>query len=132
MNAYPYKPASCATCPAACCRKNVRMPLTDNEVEFMRLGGTELERLTSEQIRGERIRRALGMAVTHDYRLATDCGYLVQDDKGQMSCIAHENEERPRICREFQENSYSCHVLRCRSGVEEPENLAKFDAATRE
>lgn len=129
---YPYERASCATCPAACCRKNVGMPLTDEEAEFMRSGGTELVPIDGELTRGKRIQRALGMSVTREYRLGTDCGFLVQDGEGQMSCIVHEDEKRPEICRVFEQDSHSCHELRYCSKLETLENVVKFDAATRE
>ena len=129
---FPYEVASCATCPAACCRENVRMPLTDKEAEFMRIGGTELEPLDSEPTCSERVRRMLGMSVTHDYRLGTDCGYLVEGEDGRMLCSAHEDDNRPSICRDFQADSYNCHELRFFSGLEPAENLVNFDALTRE
>lgn len=96
------KEISCANCRAACCQKGTLVQLSDEEVQFMKETGTQLERIPTKK---------------SQYLLKTNCGYLKQED-GWFKCVAYNDVRRPKVCGEFQEGSFQCQMLRITNGVD--------------
>lgn len=123
---------------------NTTLPLSADEAEFLRAGGTDLKEFlpAGDGVRwGNRLyfrrhfkakdifdpthetnfikKRVIGTLKRGQglYGLETDCGYLMQTDEGPAICGVHESPERPDICGSFTEGSWSCRQIRERRGV---------------
>lgn len=133
----------CESCVGACCRAGIWMSLNTRQVEFMECGGTKLGEIlfasTSFDWKANAQgvfeedpdaykddppkRRKLEIALSLKrgygaYILQDDCGYL--DTGGAVpQCTAHEDPERPKICRDFKPGSLGCLNIRSRAGVGE-------------
>ena len=133
----------CETCAAVCCN-DILVPLTRPEVDFMESGGTDLHEFLpaipgvswKETTKGETsddpelqwlLEVASKLKTNYgSYKIKGSCGYLVEAD-GQKLCSAHENPERPKICRKFRAGSPSCQYLRFKRGVDEyPSTIVQF------
>lgn len=95
----------CASCIAACCRRNTVIPLTAPEAEMMTNQGVSMRPLTKEESRGN----AAGFRRTN-YLLEEDCANLIRNDSGQRVCTIYDS--RPRDCRDFKEGGFNCVTFR--------------------
>lgn len=96
---------SCGNCPASCCRENEKLPLSNEEAQFLIENGTKLTKLKHGVVR-DIINRVFRNDI---YNLDSDCGNLLVDPvTRKTSCQAHEDLRRPRVCGEFPEGSFQC------------------------
>ena len=94
----------CSSCPAACCREGMILPLSGAEAEHLREAGTDLAPLSKEETEGRRapFRRRF-------YRLDSACGNLaINAVTSEAMCDAYDSPDRPRICDEFTMGGFAC------------------------
>lgn len=127
------KQYGCNTCTALCCKKGIRMPLSETEAEFMQRGGTELKEVSAPVGLSTRKVRFLPLLPRVEsarvYELQTDCGYLRTDPQtGQELCSAYKDPDRPEVCVAFKPGEYRCMVMRLHAGLDKPDEFALFKA----
>ena len=107
---------SCGNCSASCCRKDEKLPLSEDEARFLTEKGTKLTKLKQGMAR-DIINRVFD---NQTYNLDTDCGNLLFDPvTRKASCQVHEDPRRPRICQEFPEGSFQCGRLQLKRVIDE-------------
>jgi Fe-S-cluster containining protein len=93
----------CKNCPAACCRKDMAIPLSSREATTLRQAGTQLLEMDSHDVS---IRAPFG---TKFFRLLTDCGNLSIDlTTGDTRCKVWQTDEYPRACDKFPMGGFNC------------------------
>ncbi|HET7827558.1 MAG TPA: YkgJ family cysteine cluster protein [Candidatus Saccharimonadales bacterium] len=134
---------SCQNCRAACCkgRPALIMQLSPAELEFMRASGNILQPI-EEPVDYDRedARYPIGIASVDNerrtirwlfeagreteplpsgmgrYALLGTCKYLETDEAGWERCSVY--EDRPQVCRDFEEGSDKCLLLRKLEGLD--------------
>lgn len=103
------KESLCASCIGACCMAKTIMELSPQEAEYMQDAGTDLQVLSKQEVKaisGGRKAPKPDRGSSY-YMLTSDCGNLDQETR---QCGDYEN--RPNVCREFDEGSYQCGRMR--------------------
>jgi Fe-S-cluster containining protein len=133
---------NCGNCTSACCRGNMVVQLTNDEVSFMLRGGNRF--LTVAQS-ADHDREEVLYPVGHEtdaetgkikflalkgneyeplakglgrYILKNDCTYLEYDQDGNTYCGVY--EDRPALCRDFEMGGAKCQAMRILHGVDSP------------
>lgn len=90
---------SCHKCVDTCCR-DIILPLSSTEVDFMKQSGTVL---VDRSLRPSKKR-------PNFYEMVGACGNLVEKD-GWLQCNVFEDPARPKICGSFQVGSPTCVTI---------------------
>lgn len=110
----------CSGCAAACCQKNVVMPLTADEALYLEERGAVLEEVNiAQRSFGSRVvDRFIALRKADDHKLmklTEDCGNLgVNPETGRQICEAYYDDRRPQACSDFKMGSYACGLLQLR------------------
>lgn len=119
---------TCQNC-AACCKTGMAIDLTDENANFLRSTGTELELIEKPKRR----RILLGVTLsktpaetTATYRLNTNCSQLTEDGK----CAVIDDDSRPSACGKFVVGGAICHDVRLEERVESPDAYMQYIQAT--
>lgn len=113
----------CSNCFAVCCGPQVELPLTDEEVVFLKQSGRELEQvipplpesinlLTRSTLLVNQVSAHHGV-----YLLTNRCGYA-EEKEGWVQCNAKKNPRRPKLCHKFKEGGTGCKIVRQIRGVD--------------
>ena len=138
---------NCDTCRSACCRKGIRIGLTNDERRFLEDGGTSFsvemlpedisptiargqhiknfdvltnaERLQNQRYAlAERLRQEDLGGNTGFFTFESDCGYLGKRSDGSTYCQVYNDERRPEICTKFKAGSSRCYSMRLHAGID--------------
>jgi len=117
MERTPQKKISCLDdCYADCCIKGNILELAPEEVESLKLAGTEILELIPPNLeRGQVFIRTMGPIRIEDYlaqgvgryRLMSDCNYL----NGQK-CRTRNNRQQPQVSKRLKPGSRNCREIR--------------------
>lgn len=109
----------CTSCTAACCRKKIAMPLSEEERSFMEVNGAELE-VYGQATPPTFARKLLQLVVVprNEYVLTQDCAHLVESEESAPICGKYESPQRPKPCRELLPGSFACRFIRFNSSVD--------------
>jgi ferredoxin len=118
---------SCKLCPEVCC-KNVKIPLTTPEAEFLREKGTSLRDVTpSDILQAYEVAAEFGAEVIvfdrtgtintvngeHMFEMDGECGNLLpRDENGWRKCAAVGDPRRPTVCGSLEEGGDHCTKMR--------------------